>query len=131
MKNILVLTLLLISMMSVGQVDIQRHYDDNSVEDYGTTDGEIRLHLDHMDKDVVLYSFMNISLSRLTEMKTVKGLYSVKKHSMCYEYKVVTDVSVITIRKFYNDKTIMNIHMNHQNYSTVYSGNLLLNVVEN
>ena len=129
MKNILVLTLLLISMMSVGQVDIQIRYDDDSVEDYGTTDGEIRLHLDH--KDVVLYSFMNISLSRLTEMKTVKGLYSVKKHSMCYEYKVVTDVSVITIRKFYDDKTVMSIHMDDQNYSTVYSGNLLLNVVEN
>ena len=126
MKNILVLTLLLISMMSVGQVDIQIRYDDDSVEDYGTTDGEIRLHL-----DVVLYSFMNISLSRLTEMKTVKGLYSVKKHSMCYEYKVVTDVSVITIRKFYDDKTVMSIHMDDQNYSTVYSGNLLLNVVEN
>jgi hypothetical protein len=131
MRNILALILLFISMISIGQVDIERRYDLGSKEDYGSTDGQIRLHVDHMaGGTAVLYSFMNISFNKLTEMETLQGTYSTKRYSSYDVYRITLKDSVIRIFKFDNDKTVLHIHMNNQNYSTVYSGNVLMNLIE-
>ena len=132
MKKILVLVLLLTGVVGIGQVEISQHYDDGTVVEYGTTDGNIALHLDRIAKDTaVMYSFMSISFDRLTKLETSKGSFIYDDIGKYKLYKILLEGSVVTILHYYDDSVVLDIHNDSDNYSTVYSGNLILNIVEN
>ena len=74
---------------------------------------------------------MSISFDRLTRLETSKGSFIYDDIGKYKLYKILLDSSVVTILHYYDDSVVLDIHNNSDNYSTVYSGNLILNIVEN